>query len=217
MALAQTIRPLLRELAYRVVPGGRLIRRGPSTGRRVALTFDDGPGPLTPQFLDVLDAHGAAGTFFLMGDHAEEHPHLIREYVRRGHQIGIHGYDHKAFTILDHRELDAQLRATRMAIGDQPTGREWVRPPYGALDARSFAQLLARGNVIAMWSHDSHDYKATDPEPVIAQCAPERIAPGEVILLHEEMPATLVALPRIIEALHADGYECVTMADLFAS
>src|SRR5437762_10836162 len=55
----------------------------------VALTFDDGPSPVsTPQVLEVLEAHGARATFFLLGRCAERHPDLVARIVRGGHAIG---------------------------------------------------------------------------------------------------------------------------------
>ena len=56
-----------QELAQRAVPAGRLIYRGPTDARRVALTFDDGPDDLTPSYLEVLDHYGVPATFFVMG------------------------------------------------------------------------------------------------------------------------------------------------------
>jgi peptidoglycan/xylan/chitin deacetylase (PgdA/CDA1 family) len=197
-----------------MMPAGRLLRRGPAAPRRVALTFDDGPDHHTEGFLDVLDHYAVPATFFIMGDMSELRPDLVREYVRRGHQIGSHGYDHHKFTELSQDALAQQLRATDTAIGPQPAGK-WVRPPHGALGLRVMAQLLANDYVIALWSFDSKDYDLKDADATAARVAPEAVTPGDVILFHEGMPTTLEALPRIIEALHADGYECVTMADLF--
>lgn len=205
-----------QELAQRAVPAGRLIYRGPTDARRVALTFDDGPDDLTPSYLEVLDHYGVPATFFVMGDLCELRPEAIGQYRRRGHQIGGHGYDHASFRSLSWRELDRQLDRTAHQIGPVPEGRLWVRPPYGQVDARALAKLWARGHVVAMWSLDSRDYSHADPAAIIAQCAPDRVAPGEVLLFHESHPHTVAALPVIVERLLADGYELVTMADLVA-
>jgi len=192
----------------------RVLRRGPANQRRVALTFDDGPDEHTERYLDVLDRHSVPATFFIMGDRSEQHPELVRQYRRRGHQIASHGYDHTKFTELSHSELATQLRTTQDALGPLPDGM-WVRPPYGALNVGTLVQLVARGQVIALWSLDSLDYQLTDPDAIAARCSPEVVVPGDVLLFHEGMPATLQALSRIIDALHAANYECVTMADLF--
>jgi peptidoglycan/xylan/chitin deacetylase (PgdA/CDA1 family) len=206
----------LREAVFDALPGGRLLHRGPAHLKRVALTFDDGPDDLTPEYLDVLDRLGVPATFFIMGDLSEARPELVREYVRRGHQIASHGYDHRRFTQLSWTELDQQLAKSVAAIGPQPVGRHWVRPPHGTFDARVVAQLLAHNWVLALWSLDSQDYAAPDADTIVARCAPDKVRPGEVILLHESQRTTLDALPRLVGELHAAGYECVTMADLFA-
>jgi peptidoglycan/xylan/chitin deacetylase (PgdA/CDA1 family) len=207
----------LREAMFDAVPGGRLLWRGPSTVKRVALTFDDGPDAMTVEYLDVLDRLGVPGTFFIMGDMSERRPDLVREYMRRGHQIAAHGYDHQNFVDLSGAQLDQQLVKTDAAIGPQPVGRPWVRPPYGAFDPRVLAHIASRGWAVALWSLDSEDYQSENPEAIVKRCDAAHVRPGEVILFHESHRSTLVALPRIVESLHSAGYECVTMADLFAA
>ena len=210
------LRTRLRDAAFRMLPPGRFLRRGPADARRVALTFDDGPDHRTAEYLDLLDRHGVAATFFVMGDNSELRPDLVREYVRRGHQVASHGYDHNKFTELSTSALSAQLRATDTVLGPQPAGR-WVRPPHGAVNLRVLGHMLANGYTIAMWSFDSQDYMAKDAASIVERCAPEAIEPGEVMLFHEGMDTTLAALPRVIEGLQRAGYECVTMADLYAT
>ena len=197
------------------VPG--LLRRGPSTARRVALTFDDGPDHLTTEYLDRLDDLGVPATFFVIGEYAEAHPDRMQDYMRRGHQIASHGYDHTRFTKLDRRALLDQCSRTEQALGGQMSGRPWVRPPHGSIDASSLATLLLARYTVALWTLDSCDYGDHDPASLAERCAPSKISPGEVLLFHEGQQWTLDALPRIVTAIKAAGYECVTMLDLFAS
>jgi peptidoglycan/xylan/chitin deacetylase (PgdA/CDA1 family) len=197
------------------IPG--VLRRGPAQARRVALTFDDGPDHMTGQYLDLLDELGVPATFFLVGENAAAHPARVRDYLRRGHQLAGHGYDHTRFPALGRRALLDQCARTEQAIGGQVSGRPWVRPPHGALDAGSLLTLLAAGYTVAMWSLDPCDYSERDPAALAARCSPARVAPGEVLLFHEGQAWTLEAVARIVKALSADGYECVTMHDLFAA
>jgi peptidoglycan-N-acetylglucosamine deacetylase len=210
-------RRYVKEAVYGALPKSRLIRRGPTELRRVALTFDDGPDPMTSRYLDLLDQLGVPATFFVLGQHCERYPDLAREYVRRGHQIASHGYDHQRFPSLSWSALRDQLERTDAVLGPQPVARPWVRPPYGKVDARVLGQLLAHGATIALWSLDSHDYEIRDPDELVARCAPSEVASGEVILLHEGQQWTLDALPRIVDSLRGAGYEMVTMADLLAT
>ena len=210
-------RRFAKEVVYGAMPRSRLVRRGPAGVKRVALTIDDGPDPMTPRYLDLLDELRVPATFFVLGQHCERYPELAVDYVRRGHQIASHGYDHQPFPQLAWNALRDQLERTDALIGPQPTARPWVRPPYGKVDARVIGQLLARGATIAMWSLDSNDYVIRDPDELAARCAPGRVTSGEVILLHEGQQWTLDALPRIVEGLRGAGYEMVTMADLLVS
>jgi peptidoglycan-N-acetylglucosamine deacetylase len=196
------------------VPGGRLIWRGPTDVRRVALTFDDGPDELTPRYLDVLERYGVAATFFVMGDLTEARPGSIEEYLRHGHQVGSHGYDHTSFDRLRPWHVLDQLARTQKAIGPVPQGRLWVRPPYGAMGPIDLATMLMTGHVVAMWSVDSRDFEEAPVEELAGRCA--EVANGDVLLFHEGNEWTLRALPVIIERLQARGFELVTMADLVA-
>jgi peptidoglycan/xylan/chitin deacetylase (PgdA/CDA1 family) len=210
-----SVRSRVREAVLDRIPG--VLRRGPAAGRRVALTFDDGPDHMTERYLDALDRLAVPATFFVNGVRADAHPELARDYVRRGHQVASHGYDHQRFTKLGTRALLDQCARTEGAIGGQLSGRPWVRPPHGALDASTLATLLAAGYTVAMWSLDPRDYSERDPRVLAARCAPPRAVAGDVILLHEGQQWTLDALPLIVDGLRADGLECVTMHDLFAT
>ena len=66
----------------------------------VALTFDDGPDPAsTPAFLDLLDELGVRATFFVLGSMVERAPALARELAGRGHEVGVHGWDHRSLAL----------------------------------------------------------------------------------------------------------------------
>src|SRR5579871_5216189 len=117
MAMELSVRSFVKNVLFDRVPG--LVRRGPLANRRVALTFDDGPDARTAEYLDALDELAVPATFFVCGANAAARPELVREYVRRGHQVGGHGYDHTRFTKLSPRELLDQCARTDRAIGGQ--------------------------------------------------------------------------------------------------
>jgi peptidoglycan/xylan/chitin deacetylase (PgdA/CDA1 family) len=203
----------MKNAVFDAFPG--VLRRGTATSNRVALTFDDGPDEMTAPYLDLLDELGVPATFFLIGARALEQPDIVREYVRRGHQIAGHGFDHARFTKLTRRAMLEQCERTEGALGGQLSGRPWVRPPHGSLDASSLISLVTSGYTVAMWSLDACDYSTTDPTQIVEHCAP--ISAGDVVLFHEGQQWTLEALPRIVATIHDAGLECVTMHDLFAS
>jgi peptidoglycan/xylan/chitin deacetylase (PgdA/CDA1 family) len=209
-----SVRSIVKNAVFDRLPG--VLRRGPVTGKRVALTFDDGPDDLTTRYLDVLDDLGVPATFFVCGERAVVRPELIREYIKRGHQVANHGFDHTRFTELSRAALLDQLERTEHLIGGQVTGRSWVRPPHGAFDPGSLLTMRSAGYVVALWSVDSCDYEVRDPAMLAENCSPAHVGAGDVVLFHEGQQWTLDALPRVVAALHASGLECVTMHDLFA-
>lgn len=211
--MATSVRALIRNALFDRVPG--LLRKARPGAKRVALTFDDGPDDMTPRYLNLLDELGVPATFFVLGELADKRPDLVRDYIRRGHQIAGHGYDHKRFTRLSRPELIDQCRRTDRALGGQATGQPWVRPPHGTLDAQSLVALRAAGYVVALWTIDSLDHSDRDPVTIAERCGSAAVD-GDVILLHEGQEWTLEALPRIVTALTESGLECVTMHDLFA-
>src|SRR5262245_30295646 len=72
-----------------------VVSRGPDDAPYVALTFDDGPYPVTTRrVLDALARTHHRATFFVLGDKARRHPDVVREMHRQGHTIGVHGDVH---------------------------------------------------------------------------------------------------------------------------
>ncbi|MGZ4472442.1 MAG: polysaccharide deacetylase family protein [Nocardioidaceae bacterium] len=115
--------------------------------RHIALTYDDGPDPVsTPAFLGLLDAYDVRATFFLLGAHVEENRSLVREMAAAGHELAVHGWDHRCLAWKRPGRLADELRRTRdlvAEIGGRPV--RWYRPPYGVLTAGGTARRAAGG------------------------------------------------------------------------
>lgn len=96
----------------------------------VALTFDDGPDPVsTPRFLDALDELSVRATFFVLGARVDGHPRVVREAVRRGHEVAVHGWTHDRPWLPDAaRERAGLARAVRSVRETCGTAPLWYRP-----------------------------------------------------------------------------------------
>ncbi len=205
----------LHQAAPRLLPRGVLFTNGRRdvSPRRIALTFDDGPSTMSARYLDVLARLGVRATFFLVGENATRAPGMVREYVRRGHDVGGHGWSHSSFRGMSGEQLADELSRTAAAL-PPARGRPMVRPPFGRLSFVSLYRLATAGYTTVHWSVDSDDCRTTDARVVEWKLAPERLASGDVALLHEEQPWTLEALPGIVRALRAAGWELVTVREL---
>ncbi len=189
-----------------------IVTRLPTRAREVVLTFDDGPSPeVTPLILDALRRAETRAVFFVLGEAVERHPALLCQILTEGHQVGIHGYQHRPFVLLPSRTIQTEVEQTRAAIvracpDAAPT--VWVRPPHGFKSLRLV--LLARRERwrLAAWSLDSRDYRETVAGRV-AEIVRRGLRPGAVVLLHDgpRQAVTAEALPLILAGLKAQGFK----------
>jgi len=181
----------------------------------LALTFDDGPGPQTLEVMSRLRAAGQRATFFLLGRQLTDFPQLP-EVQARSDAIGDHTFSHNDLTRLTPDQVSAELFRTRQLL-EQSSGAavRLFRPPYGARNATTDAAAQQLGLLQVTWNVDTQDAEGATPAE-IAQLAEEGMRPGAIILLHDNKPQTLVALPRIFAALRHRGLQSVTIPQLLA-
>jgi peptidoglycan/xylan/chitin deacetylase (PgdA/CDA1 family) len=179
----------------------------------VALTFDDGPDPIsTPLVLDALEANGVQATFFLLGEMIDRQPQLAREIVERGHEVGTHGYWHKNHLFRSSRsvryDLARALDATERATGVHPA---WYRPPYGVVTRADLAAAHAHGLRIVLWGTWGRDWRRQATSVSVMAELRSRFRPGVTILLHDSdytsypgsFQATLKALPQLVDLVNS--------------
>jgi peptidoglycan/xylan/chitin deacetylase (PgdA/CDA1 family) len=205
---------LLREVVARVAPPGLLVVRGAGRRREIALTFDDGPEPLLDGYLDVLERFSARATFFLLGECIALRRAGMLEIVKRGHELGNHGYSHAHFPTLARAALDDEIGRTQAMLPPAERRRPLLRPPQGRLSPAALARAVYLGYTTVLWSVDSHDCRTERAADVIEALDPARLRPGDIVLLHEGQAWTLEALPEVLARLRGAGYELVTVGDL---
>lgn len=181
----------------------------------VALTFDDGPGQQTQRVLATLGRYGQRATFFVLGRRLAELPSLPTVEARAG-AIGDHTFSHSDLTKLNPEQVTAELGNTRQvlerAVGSPVT---LFRPPYGARSPVVDATAQRLGLLQVIWNVDTQDAEGATANQIV-RLAQEGIRPGAVILLHENRPQTLLALPRILRTLRKRGFRSVTVPELLA-
>lgn len=204
-------------------PFGLVRWRGPARGRKVAVTFDDGPSPdATEDTLDRLDALGMKATFFCLGEEAEAHPGLVKEMARRGHAVGSHGYRHDHHLWRGPRWIAGDLARARdvlsAAAGAPP---RWYRPSYGQLSTPTLLQARRLGLETVLWSRWGREFVDHDPASVLDRLA-TGVVPGAILLLHDTdvscPPGTAARthglLAPLAELLAARRLEPVTLDEL---
>lgn len=216
----------VRERMYEWHPGrARRWRRFPGIEHvepagRVVLTFDDGPdSDATPSVLDALDLAGAHATFFILGSQLAAHPDLGHEIVRRGHEIGLHGYDHHRHDRVDadvsHGDLTRGLAAIEDSLGLRC---RWFRPPYGKMSLASAEVCERLGLTAVYWSAWGLDWEKVTAGR-IAEVVHDQSDDGGIILLHDSARygrrtsavPTAEAIPLIAERLSEKGLSLVSL------
>ena len=180
----------------------------------MALTFDDGPRrDTTSRLLDGLRERGASATFFLIGQQIEGSEDLLLRMRDEGHQVGNHSWSHASLKDESDWGLLQEVGRTdtllREVLGE---GSYWLRPPCDFLTARQ-RQLVTVP--VIKWSVDPEDWKLRDTEKDVAAVL-KKVQPGDIILMHDSIPATVDAALRIVDALQAEGYTFVTVEELLA-
>jgi peptidoglycan/xylan/chitin deacetylase (PgdA/CDA1 family) len=177
----------------------------------ILLTFDDGPAlDKTPKVLDILDQHGIKAVFFVNGWHfqgnsaaAEKSRALLREEQRRGHLVGNHTIHH--YFLCGHyyikqaaNEIEGNAALIEQAIGQRP---ELFRTPYGA-HCKPLNQLLAGLGIKPIgWDIDPQDWKLRNAPKIEAYVIKQlqTLRGRAIVLFHDVQPATIVALPHILD------------------
>jgi peptidoglycan-N-acetylglucosamine deacetylase len=210
---------------------GATIHRERAAGRRLALTYDDGPNPeQTPRLLDLLARHDAKATFFLIGKWAAREPALIRTIVAAGHAIGNHTYSHPTMPAHGAERIRDELRRCREAVAasgerfSTVDGAALMRPPYGRRRPGTLRTMREEGYVPVTWSITGYDWRAyTTARAITRRC--KRAKEGDIILLHDgadtepakDRSRSIDCTEAILEHFIPQGYRFVTVPELVAA
>ena len=197
---------------------GPIVQRGPRGRRTIALTFDDGPHPVTTRrILATLAGTKHRATFFVLGAKARRHPDVLREIQAAGHTIGLHGDDHDRLHSFRmpwrvHRDLVRAARAVEDATGVRP---RLYRPPLGHTSVNAAPGVRRAGMLVIGWSTRGLDGMRTQtPDAVVARIAAS-LTDGDIVMLHDAAerddyePASVRALPELLRLLDERGWTSV--------
>jgi peptidoglycan-N-acetylglucosamine deacetylase len=195
--------------------------RGPAHGRRIALTFDDGPDPAwTPRIAELLAARGVRSTFFLVGRRADAHPAAVRAIVQAGHEVASHGWSHRSLWLCSPGRTAEEVERAQQRLaelGGVPP--RFFRPPWGMVNASLYHVLRRNHLACVFWSIQPEGLRPQPPDVQRAHVV-ARAHPGAIVDLHDAdgvpgAPARLhAALPAMIDGLRDRGYTLTTVADL---
>jgi len=199
-----------------------VVSRGTTGENRVAITFDDGPDPATtPHLLNLLEKYRVSAAFFVTGRRAAVYPHLIREIIDRGHEVGNHSFHHNKYGmfwrpgLLDH-EIIATQRALKH-LGIIPLA---FRPPIG-ITTPTMGKILAARDLFAV-NFSCRAFDAGNRRiGRLSRKILTTIQPDDIVLLHDSAPVAsrsiepwLSEIETILEGLSQKGLTAIPLSRL---
>jgi peptidoglycan/xylan/chitin deacetylase (PgdA/CDA1 family) len=205
----------------------RLMPHLAATGRpgHVALTFDDGPDPVsTPRFLDLLDELEVRATFFVLGSRVVRHPEVVAETAARGHEVAVHGWTHDPQWLprpqRDITELALARDVVEQASGARPV---WFRPPFGVLTTGLWRAARRAELQPVLWGVWGRDWEEGRSVKEVERMVLGSVRGGTTVLLHDSAPdgrgeawrTTLGAVAGIVEGCRGAGWEVGGLGEHF--
>lgn len=190
--------PVLFRMLY---PGAIFRLKG--RGKRIYLTFDDGPvNGVTQEVLAILEEQGVKATFFMKGEAAAAEPSLVSLVRNRGYEIANHGYHHIKGWKTGLKSYNANT-----IKGSEITRSSIFRPPFGSLGIRQF-NLLKRNHQIVFWDLILYDFDPGFSQAKMIEVVKRKIRPGSVIVMHDNSRSSApLVLNQIIKTIKEAGYQ----------
>jgi peptidoglycan/xylan/chitin deacetylase (PgdA/CDA1 family) len=186
-------------------------RSGLSAGKRVALTFDDGPGPYTHALLRTVRALNVRATFFVIGQEAIARGSLLRGIHRQGSELANHSLNHEVYP--SSASLARTSEIIRAATGFLPCR---FRAPGDSIDSALVGRARAAGMTTVGWNVDPQDWRTPGTNAIQSRVV-SAVQPGSIVILHDgggNRSQTVAAVPGIVRELRSRGYKFATVTEI---
>lgn len=202
-----------------------VICRGTSGKPAVAITFDDGPDPLTtPLLLQLLSKHNVKATFFVVGAKAEKHPQIIKDILSFGHSIGNHTFTHDVLIMLkSKKKLRQEIKLAQTLLKQFGVIPLAFRPPVGIVNP-GLSWMLEKQNLFCV----NYSCKGRDAGnrrlKNLSKKILKKIRSDDILLLHDVTPprgsrdaritAWLEEIDRILTGISEKGLCVLPLSDV---
>ncbi len=166
--------------------------------------------------LAIFDKYQIKTTFFIGGCWAVKNPDILCDIVNRGHEIGNHGYYHKAHSDLTFEQNKTEIFSTEKVLWQLSSVRTSLfAPPSGDFSTDTLKAAEELGYTTIMWSRDTIDWRDKD-SAVIYERATKNTCGGELILMHPTQH-TLQVLEKIVQYYINNGFCLTTVSENIAA
>lgn len=193
--------------------------------KRLVLTFDDGPDPVyTPKLLDVLKCEDIKATFFVVAENAARYPEMIDRMKKEGHMIALHSLEHRHALLCSCRYMKHDFEKSMGILQTLGCNIRFYRPPWGARNLFTNRFVKKHKLHLVLWDVMVGDWKVNEPDILVGRMI-RKVYDGAVICLHDGSEKyggakgaafnTIKALTELIPGLKKEGYEFITVEELY--
>src|SRR5690625_95656 len=185
----------------------------------IALTFNISWGD--EKVLDILDrlkTHNIKATFFVSGEWAERHPHILEKIDEGGNEIGMLGYRYKSYLKQEIEEVRRDLFQAKQEITKLDYDEvKWLRPPSGHFNEEMKELAERLGMTLVHWTINPNDWENPGTETIVKDFMKD-LSKGDIVLLHASDAAkqTAGALDEIIPLIKDKNLSFVTVSELLS-
>jgi peptidoglycan/xylan/chitin deacetylase (PgdA/CDA1 family) len=179
----------------------------PREGKRLYLTFDDGPHPEVTTFvLDELKKHDAKASFFCIGKNVAAYPAIYRRIIEEGHAVGNHSFSHMRSLQKNDRAFMDDIEKARHYIDS-----DLFRPPYGKINRFQFRLLRSDRFKLrmVMWTVLSGDFDTSISSEKCLNNVLLHATSGSIVVMHDSEKCKQKireVLPTVLKKFAENGY-----------
>jgi len=154
-------------------------------GKKVYITFDDGPHSITPVILDILNKHSVKATFFLSGKNIIGKEEIVKRISAEGHSIGIHAFNHSRGLVFSKERTKKEIeRTSQLLTGLTSQKIRLFRPPFGFFSWNTISAARELGFFLIMWSCLPGDFNDWSTERIVNNTL-KNLSDGSIIVFHD--------------------------------
>ena len=183
----------------------------------VAITFDAAWGADdTDVLIEILAEHDCLATFFICGYWVTKYPDAVKKFHEAGHDIANHGDTHAHVASLNFDQNVEEIAAAHTRVqGLIGVEMDLYRPPYGEYNNTVLDAAKHLNYHTIQWDVDSLDWKRPTPDAMVERVLNHKdLQNGSILLFHNDIPETPIALRKILAGLKNQGYSFVPVSQL---
>ncbi|MFP4697195.1 MAG: polysaccharide deacetylase family protein [Eubacteriales bacterium] len=189
-------------------------------GKKIALTFDDGPDQrYTNEILDLLKEYSIKATFFVVAEKVKSNISIIKRMKEEGHLIALHSLRHKSAWLMGPYETMKEIPKSKKILSQLDIEIDYFRPPWGTFNLLTLYSATKNKLKTILWSVEAYDWRKDNSGVLISNLLLNRIKEQSIIVLHDSGGAefapinTIEGLKITIPKLLEKGYEFVTVEE----